>query len=380
MANRGVAVSACANATRSFIIVVAVAALAGCSATQFRSKDSLQSAADGFDAAVKASADAFDTELKSRARVRRVEAVEYYVQTRHVKENEIRVFDIDADDPQGSFARFVCAGTDDFVREKAALSFDTAYAGGLRQVLAEGDNSIGGQWSRFQALRKPITVPGIPDGTVPKNAVAACAADLKKRLIDWKQGRPSTAVSTEAAVAAIPAAVAAYKALAALIQTGLTAYNDMAAKERFAKYVNEFHPKFETVMNDDFKESTVADAWNRRQIASLQRPYATFRKLLLTPAKISNADDDIRIRELGMLANEQLAEYDALHASPSPVLLRNKLIGAESQLVTLVNDKHVPIADLVAFFKDLKDDFDKAKTQYAAADAAVRAVPEAWKQ
>jgi len=360
------------------VIVIAIAALAGCSAIQFRSKDSLQSAADGFDAAVKASADAFDTELKSRPRVRRIEAVEYYVQTRRVKKNEVRIFDIDADDPQGSFARFVCAGTDDFLREKAALSFDTAYSSGLKQVLAEGDNSIGGQWSRFQALRKPITVPGVPDGTFPKGAVAACAADLKKRLIEWKQGRPSTAVSTEAATAAIPMAVAAYKAIAALIQTGLTAYNDMAAKERFVKYVNEFHPQFETVMNNDFKESTVADAWNRRQIASLQRPYATFLKLLLTPAK--NADDDIRVRELGMLANEQLAEYDALHSSPSPVLLRNKLIGAESQLVTLVNDKHVSIAELVAFFKELKDDFDKAKTQYAAADAAVRAVPEAWKQ
>ncbi|MCI3204821.1 MULTISPECIES: hypothetical protein [Pandoraea] len=380
MANRGVAVTACAAATRSFVVVLAIAALAGCSAIQFRSKDTLQSAADGFDAAVKASAGAFDTELKARPRVRRIEAVEYYVQTHRIKPGEIRIFDIDADDPLGSFSRFVCAGTDDFVRERAAIAFDTAYSGGLKQVLAEGDDSIGGQWSRFQALRKPIKVPGLPDGTIPKNAVKACADDLKQRLIAWDKGRPSTEVSPEVATAAIPAAVAAYKALAALFQTGLTAYNDMAAKERFGKYVKEFHPKFEEVMNNDFKESTIASAWNRRQIASLQRPLATFRKLLLTPAGIKAADDDIRIRELGMLANEQLAEYDALHASPSPVELRTKLVDAEAQLVTLVNDKHVSISDLVEFFKELKEDFDKAKTQYAAADAAVRAVPEAWKQ
>lgn len=367
------------TAARSFIVVAVIAALAGCSTVQLRSKDSLQGAANGFDAAVKASQGALDTELNSRARVRRAEAVEYYVQTRRVKPGEVRIFDIDAGDELGSFARFVCAGTDDFVSQRAAMTFATAYSGGLKQVLAEGDDSIGGQWSRFQAQRKPIEVPGLPDDTVPKNAVRACANDLKKRLTQWKV-RPSTEVSAESIAAVVPAAVAAYKAIAALFQTGLTAYNDLAAKERFAKYVHEFHPKFETVMNNDFKASTLASAWNRRQIVSLQRPLATFRKLLITPVNITPADDDIRIRELGMLANEQLAEYDALHASPSPAALRDKLVAAEQQLVTLVDDKHVSISDLVAFFKELKDDFDKAKSQYAAVDAAARNVPEAWKQ
>lgn len=378
MANRGVVITAGVTAARSFMLVGLIAALAACSTVQFRSKDSLQGAADGFDAAVKASQGALDTELKSRARVRRAEAVEYYVQTRRLKPGEVRVFDIDADDELGSFARFVCAGTDDFVTQRAAMTFATTYSGGLKQVLSEGDDSIGGQWSRFQALRKPIEVPGLPDDTVPKNAVRACANDLKARLTEWKV-RPSTEVSAESITAVVPAAIAAYKAIAALFQTGLTAYNDLAAKARFAKYVHEFHPKFETVMNNDFKASTLASAWNRRQIVSLQRPLATFRKLLITPANITPADDDIRIRELGMLANDQLAEYDALRASPSPVALRDKLVEAEKQLVTLVDDKHVSISDLVAFFKELKDDFDKAKTQYAAADAAARNVPQAWK-
>lgn len=379
MANRGVAVTARVSAARSFVVVaaaVAVVALAGCSATQFRKKDTLQDAANGFDAATKASASALDTEVKSRARVRRAEAVEHYVQT--FRSNPRPDYDIAAGDELASFSRFVCAGSDSFVRERAAMHYATAYAGGLKDVLAEGDASIGGQWKRLQELRKPLKVPGIVENTPPKEAVLACAIALETQLKDWK-GRSTTDASQETLVAAVPVAIAAYKAIAALLQTGLTAYNDMEAKQRFADYVNKFHPDFKKVMERDFTAEDLDKAWTTRQIVALQRPLATFRKMLITPARISRDADDIRIRELGMQVHDQLAEYDALHVSQSPAVLRQKLVDAEDQLKTLVDDKHVSISDLVAFFNELKDDFDKAKTQYEAADAAVRAVPEAWK-
>ncbi|VVE74632.1 hypothetical protein PAN31117_04969 [Pandoraea anapnoica] len=377
MANRGVAVTACANAARSFVIVVAIAALAGCSATQIRKKDTLQDAANGFDGAVKASASALDTEVKSRARVRRAEAIENYVRT--FRSNPRVDYDIDGKDDLASFARFVCAGSDSFVRERAAMRYATAYSGGLKDVLAEGDDSISGQWKRLQELRKPIKTPGVVEDTPPKEAVLACSIPLTEQLRGWK-GRPTTDASRESLVAAVPAAIAAYKAIVALIQTGLTAYNDIEAKQRFADYVHKFHPDFKKVMDRDFAAQDLENAWNTRQIVALQRPLATFRKIFVTPARISRDADDIRIRELGMQVHDQLAEYDALHASQSPVVLRQKLVDAEEQLVTLVDDKHVSISDLVAFFNELKDDFDKAKTQYSAAEAAVRAVPEAWKQ
>ncbi|AKC68474.1 hypothetical protein [Pandoraea oxalativorans] len=374
MANRGVAVTACANAARSFVIVVAIAALAGCSAIQFRKTETLQSAADGFDGAVKASASALETERQARPRARRAEAVEYYVRTFRTAPNA----DINTKNELG-FARFVCAGADDFVRERAAMRFSATYSTGLKTVLAPGDASIGGQWKRFQEARQPIEVASLPDTVAPEDAVRKCAEDLAVKLGTWK-GRKTTDGDQETPFVAIPLAVEAYKAIIALVETGMTAYNDMAAKERFADYVHAYHKEFDKVMNNDFRAKSLENAWTNRQMVALQRPLATFRKIFVTPDGISAAADDIRIRELGLLANEQLAEYDALSASPSPVIVRQKLIDAEAQLVTLVDDKHVPISDLVALFNELKADFEKAKTQYAAADAAVRAVPQAWKQ
>lgn len=366
------------SAYRLALVFLAVAT-ASCSTAVVKDSKSLSDAANKFDSAVKAAQTSLDTEIKAKSRIRRFEAIEYYIQTkRFVGKPSVAVIpDITGSDQLGSFARYVCAGSASLLREKSALKGVASYSGGLKEILDPGTDTLSGQYARFKALNEQDNLDLQPQGaTQQKDVVQKCADDLVKRLTAWRPA-PTTDTYDESPFAIITAGVALKNSIADLLKGGLNEYNNLAAKEKFSKYMNKYHPQFLAVMSQDMPEATLNDSWNRRIVVSLNRPFQTFKKIFKTPQAINPEDDDDRIRNIGMKVNDQLSEYDALQASTPPVVVRNQVAAAEDQLYKLAQNKDVTISEIIDFLVALESSFESIKTQYDAANKAASTFSDA---
>jgi hypothetical protein len=105
----------------SCALLLACICVSGCPATQKTA--TLNSAVESFDKAIESAKSSLETERKSRPRVRRYEAIEYYVKTRTLDPGKSAVIpDFLPGEPLGSFAKYACAGQGALIRESNALS------------------------------------------------------------------------------------------------------------------------------------------------------------------------------------------------------------------------------------------------------------------
>lgn len=126
--------------------------------------DKLQSASDKMFNVTTSAQAALAIEQKGKIRTRRYEAIEYYIQTRSIAPSQGNTIQIDfsKSDEIGSFSRFVCAGSGSLLRTEQALSYSNAYSLGIKGILAPGDDTLSGQFSRFRTLERPMEGPKVP--------------------------------------------------------------------------------------------------------------------------------------------------------------------------------------------------------------------------
>lgn len=348
--------------------------LSGCPSMQ--KKATLDSAVESFNKAIESANTTLDTERKSKPRTRRAEAIEYYLLTRGFasKTTDVAVIpDFTPNDEITSFAKFACAGSGSLVREKNAMSYAAAYSAGLKDIMSPGQSTLTGQFSRFSALNKPLTAPQVPNK--PKGGqVQDCADNLVSILNKWVPS-PTTDPYDENPIAAIPVAITAYQAINSFLTTALTTWNNYESKEKFSRYVQQFDNQFKEVMESDMPEGRIKEAWEHRIAVSLQRPLGTFRQIFRTYKNQGGPEAEAdKIRELGLKANEYLAEYDALRLAPAPQDIRKGLLAAQQRLYEAATNDKLSIDQLISFLTGLVDEINDAKKKYEDADKAARAL------
>jgi hypothetical protein len=345
--------------------------ISGCTIS---SSSDMKAAVDKFDSAIKVAADALEVERKSRPRTRRFEAIEYYVQTRNFNFTETAsIPDFTSSDKIGSFARFTCAGSGSLIRENNAIQYDKQYSLGLKDIFESGSDSLPSQYKRFKKLNKVadvITAPEQPQ----KNAVQSCATEVINLLGNWKPV-PTTDTYDENPAAIVPVAIEAIKALNELAITLAKKYNDGQAKEKFSEYVKINHVNFSKVMEEDLSADRLSNSWDHRKAVSLQQPLLTFKKIFdvgKLDKNLSNFEDnDNKIREIGLIADKQLEEFDSIKNLPSPVYIRQKIIDSEDKLMKIANNEDISIGEVVSFLSSTIDDFNEIKKQYDTANESI---------
>lgn len=365
----------------SCLVLLASINLAGCAATE--KTETLTSAVEAFDKAINSAKSSLDAERKTRPRTRRYEAIEYHLQTRSLRPDEAAVIpDFLPSDPTTSFARYACAGQGALVREGNALSYASAYSAGIRDIMAPGKDTLAGQFGRFSALNNPIAAPKVPEtkpGEKSKTQIENCVDEVKGVLGKW-QPSPTTSPYDENPAAVIPLVIAAYQATEAFLKATLTTVNNYVAKDKFAKYVNELDVEFKKVMTTELSEDRLSASWSHRMAVSLHRPSLLFRQIFQVPANILPAQDDERIREIGLKVNDALAEFDALRSSPKPQDIRKGVLAAEQRLLKLANNSDMSLEEVASFLSALIAEFNDAKKKYEDADKAARTLVTTLRQ
>lgn len=345
--------------------------MVACATTQ--TNQTLANAVAEFDKAVQSAKAALEAEQKSRPRVRRIEAIEYYIATRKLVGSEVAVQrDLVSSDPVGSFSRYVCAGSSSFAREQNAFAFVSRYSTGASDIFSPGTSSAEGQIARFRALREPIAIDAVAIPPTSKKA-ADCVAKVAATLGSWRPV-PTTDGYDENPVAVLSAAVAAYQALDKFLTTALTNANNQLAKEKLKLYVNQWDSTFKQVITQGLADDKLTTAWSHRAAVSLQPALRLFQTIFSLPDGINLQDDNERIRQIGSRVNDMLGEYDAIATAVPPQNISKALLEAEGKLVALANDDKLTASQFVTYFESLSSDLNTLQKQYGDVDTAVKAL------
>lgn len=338
--------------------------LTGCTISN---TNDIKSAVDKLDSGVKIASDVFEAERKSRPRIRRIEAIEYYVQTRYFNPTETATTpDFVVNDKVGSFARFVCAGSGSMLREHNATEYYKQYSKNIKDIIDPGSDSLMSQYDRFKKLNKQVEITRIPNQP-PQNAVQNCAKEVNNLLANWKPV-PTTDTYDENPAEAVSLAVEAAKKAYELAVLLAQKYNENQAKEKFSEYVINSHENFSTVMEKYLPAGVLENSWNHRKAVSLQQPLITFKKIFdvekLEKGVSNREENDNKIREIGLAASKQLDEFDSIKDLPSPAYVREKIIDSEDKLMKMAKNEDISIGEIISFLSSTADEFTQIKSKY----------------
>lgn len=331
----------------------------------------INSTTKAFGDVVTTSTEVLATEKRAKPNVRRSEAVMFWIKKGDSTQNIVTA------DESESFARLTCAGVTSLERSKAFLEYASAYSTALNGITAPGGDSFSGQWKKFIENNKRIELKGPKETKSGKDEFDACAKEVAGQLLFT--GAPAADVSDEA-VAEVSTSLEAYKALFSALEKAATdslkAINEIQARKKFSEFVIRQDDSFNAALSQGLGASSLEDAWKRRKAASLWRPYQTFREMI----RLNRTTQEREISALAIRMNSELAEYDALRATNSPLEVTKSLAEAQSRLLDLAKNDDLSVSGVISFLQGLQKQLANLKSDFADVNAKAAALNPAEKK
>ena len=316
----------------TIFMVAAMLLLSGCASRSLYSEAGAQFS-KGYETAGKVVTDS----LISAVRDTRQLAAVYYIQNGNSDLN------LDSNEKDQSFRRYVCAGAGLYANEFKALGVLGSYRKIIADLSDEPSEEISELWASINELRKPKKPLEFEEAA--PDAFDACVSSLEAPMVPPK-GNTIQEFSKEGGVASF-AAYDSFKTLVGSVKIALQQGLRIADEVARAKAVKQFvHDNTETVarligsINEDgthnegvIKDETLGKALEIRRRSALVKPYYEFGSIF----KFSRNSEAEKIVNQSVLVHESLDEFDKLRLYPNPSNVLKAMRENQAELIRLAN-------------------------------------------
>jgi hypothetical protein len=349
---------------RLVALAVALVALPGCAAPALYSR-----AGDSFAQGHRAAQSILASDFENTVRTRRMLAAMEYI-NRGADDANLNPQNVDA-----SFGRFVCVGTGEYRNEAAALALLGAYGRVVGDLSRQPPDEVAALWRSIRMLQQPGAPLQVRPGAVP--SYDECVSRI--RPLVPPQGKPIRDASADRfAAGLLPAVETIEKLMAGLRKAFVVALRPFEEAAR-AEALRNFVRDNETNVNEVFEKLTtkqVTDMQELRLRASLVVPYLEFKEMM-------TLDRDADAAAFAAAANrvhQSLAEFDALRHRPDHTHVLSAMKEAHGELERLASGGLTPaeatitiagyarlLLDLELAIETSQRDWEKAATRLSDA-------------
>lgn len=323
--------SASMHWNRATSLAIAAVLATGCASRSLYSEVG-EDFSSGYEAAGNIIGDSLSTAIRDTRRL----AVIHYIQSGDSD------FNLNSSDIDGSFRRFVCAGTGLYPNQHKALEVLGAYRRIIADLSSEPSDEIGALWSSINRLRQPQGPLKFEEAE--PNAFQSCLQTLEAPIVPPK-GEPIEAIDREA-----PPVFAAYNSFSALVDAvkalavkSLQQIDEAARAKAIKQFVLENQDtvaRFIGTINEDgsynegeIKDEVLKKALDVRRRSTLVVPYYEFTRLF----SLSRSNEAADIVLQGEAVHLELDEFDTLRTIPDPRNVVRAMRQGQAELIRLAN-------------------------------------------
>ncbi len=264
---------------------------------------------------------------------------------------------LDRDDIDASFVRYVCVGAGRYSELRSALSVLDEYRRMVAQLSSAPAQDVAQLWASIKKLRAPqkplrIRETSVNDYALCVSRVAALIPPVGRAAAD----RDEPVLDEEATIAGI---LGAYEALSALIAAaeriaalGLSQVDEAARVDAVRAYVLDNRETVDALIGDPqsgvggMSAAVLEQAHHNRMVAAVVAPYYRFHDLMMLDRTADRSEMVNREAEI----HAALAEFDAVYAQPPPRDIAIAMRDAQEDLVRLARGELSP-AEAHAVFR-----------------------------
>jgi hypothetical protein len=264
-----------------------------------------------------------------------------------------------------SFARYVCAGTGTYGKERIALTNLNDYQSTLNGLSKEPPSDIVGLWKDIAAIRglqneTPQDQPDKDNLTLinkdsanAENCQKQVLASIKEPMgVALEPGGDEIIFDPMAIYSVIKSVYAALKAAAI---GALKITDDAQRAAALGKFIKSHSAQVNNLLSDEYiSDASLDSLYDLRKKAALVAPLAEFRRL--NP----QLPDQEKVH-IGLRVHDLLKDYDILQDSATPREIKSAMVKAQKRLETMANEG-VTASDIWSYLMAFSKVMDEAMT------------------